>query len=54
VAANHPALYEGPAIMLVPAVTAAGMAGVAVGGYYAGKRLDKRVTEIRIVEEDGK
>jgi hypothetical protein len=51
VAANHPDLYEGPAIVIVPAVTAGGMAGVAVGGYYAGKRLDKRVTEIRIVEE---
>jgi hypothetical protein len=54
VAANHPELYEGPAIVIVPAVTAAGMVGVAVGGYYAGKRLDKRVTEIRIVEEDQK
>jgi hypothetical protein len=54
VAANHPDLYEGPAIVIVPAVTAAGMVGVAVGGYYAGKRLDKRVIEIRIVEEDQK
>ena len=52
VAANHPDLYEGPAIVIVPAVTAAGMAGVAVGAYYAGKRLDKQVTEIRIVGED--
>lgn len=51
VAANQPDLYEGPAIVIVPAVTAGGMAGVAVGGYYAGKRLDKRVTEVRIVEE---
>jgi hypothetical protein len=54
VAANHPDLYEGPAVVIVPAVTAAGMAGVAVGGYYAGKRLDKRVTEIHIVAEDGR
>jgi hypothetical protein len=54
VAANQPDLYEGPAIVIVPAVTAAGMAGVAVGGYYAGKRLDKRVTEIRVVAEDQK
>jgi len=54
VAANHPDLYEGPAVVIVPAVTAVGMAGVAVGGYYAGKRLDKRVTEIRIVAEDGR
>ena len=54
VAANYPDLYEGPAIVIVPAVTAGGMAGVAVAGYYAGKRLDKRVTEIRIVAEDQK
>ena len=54
VAANHPDLYEGPALIIVPAVTAGGMAGVAVGSYYAGKRLDKRVTEIRVVAEEGK
>jgi hypothetical protein len=54
VAANHPDLYEGPAVVIVPAVTAAGMVGVAVGGYYAGKRLDKRVIEIRVVEEGRK
>jgi hypothetical protein len=53
-AANYPDLYEGPAIVVVPAVTAGGMAGVAVAGYYAGKRLDKRVIEIRVVGEDGK
>ena len=52
VAANHPALYEGPLVVIVPAVTAAGMVGVAIGGYYAGKRLDKRVVEIHIVAED--
>jgi hypothetical protein len=54
VAANHPDLYEGPLVVIVPAVTATGMAGVAVAGYYAGKRLDKRVFEIRIVAEDGR
>jgi hypothetical protein len=54
VAASHPDLYEGPAIVIVPAVTAGGMAGVAVAAYYAGKRLDKRVIEIRVVGEDGK
>jgi hypothetical protein len=53
-AASYPDLYEGPLIIIVPAVTAGGIAGAAVGGYYAGKRLDKRVTEIRIVGEDGK
>jgi hypothetical protein len=54
VAATTPDLYEGPAIVIVPAVTAGGMAGVAVAGYFAGKRLDKRVIEIRVVAEDGK
>jgi hypothetical protein len=52
VAANYPDVSEGPAIIAVPAVTAAGIIGVAVGAYYAGKRLDKRVIEIRIVAED--
>jgi hypothetical protein len=52
VAANYPDLYEGPTVVIVPAVTAAGIVGVAIGGYYAGKRLDKRVVEIRIVAED--
>ena len=41
-------VYEGPAVAIVPAVTAAGVAGGAVGGYYIGKRLDRHVTEIRI------
>jgi hypothetical protein len=42
---------EGAAVILVPAVTAAGMAGAGVGGYYIGKRIDRQVTEIRIVRE---
>ena len=52
VAANHPDLYEGPLVVIVPAVTAAGIVGVGVGAYFAGKRLDKRVVEIHIVAED--
>ena len=48
VAAKYPDLYEGSVIVIVPAVTAAGMIGVAIGGYYAGKALDKKVTEIRV------
>ena len=52
VAANHPDLYEGPTVVIVPAVTAAGIVGVGVGAYFAGKRLDKRVVEIHIVAED--
>jgi hypothetical protein len=51
-AASYPDLYEGPLVVIIPAVTAGGMAGVAVAGYYAGKRLDKRVVEIHIVAED--
>ena len=52
VAANHPDLYEGPLVVIVPAVAAAGIVGVGVGAYFAGKRLDKRVVEIHIVAED--
>ena len=52
VAANYPDLYEGPTVVIVPAVTAAGMVGVAIGGYYVGKKLEKRVVEIHIVAED--
>jgi hypothetical protein len=46
VAASYPDLYEGPTAIIVPAVTAGGMIGVAIGGYYAGKAFDKKVTEI--------
>ena len=48
VATNYPDLYEGPVVIIVPAVVAGGMVGAAVGGYYTGKAFDKRVTEIRI------
>jgi hypothetical protein len=51
VAANKPDLYEGPAVIIVPAVTAGGLVGVGVAGYFAGKALDKHVTEIRVVRE---
>jgi len=54
VAASYPEPFEGAMYVVVPAVAAGGIAGAAVAGYYAGKRLDKRVTEIRIVGEDGK
>jgi hypothetical protein len=49
VAAQEIDLYEGPLVVIVPAVAAAGTAGAGVGGYYLGKSLDKRVTEIRVV-----
>jgi hypothetical protein len=47
-AANYPDLYEGPAVIAVPVLGAAGSAGAAVAGYYAGKAFDKRVTQIRV------
>lgn len=50
-AAKYPDLYEGSAVYIVPAVVAGGIAGSAVAGYCAGKRIDKRVTEIRIIRD---
>jgi hypothetical protein len=52
VAASNPAVSEGPGIVAVPVLAAAGIIGAALAGYHAGKRLDKRVIEIRIVAED--
>jgi hypothetical protein len=49
VAAQQIDIYEGPAVIIVPAVVAGGTVGAGVGGYYLGKAFDKRVTEIRIV-----
>jgi hypothetical protein len=51
VAANYPDLYEGAVVAIVPAVTAGGLVGVGLAGYYAGKRLDKTVTEIQILPD---
>lgn len=51
VAAQHIDIYEGPLVVIVPAVTAAGIAGAGIGGYYVGKRFDKRVTEITVIRE---
>lgn len=44
-------ISEGAGIIAVPAAGAAGGVGAAIGGYYAGKAMDKRVTEIRLVPE---
>ena len=52
VAATNPDVSEGPGIVAVPVMAAAGIIGAAVGGYHAGKKLDKRVVEIHIVAED--
>ena len=54
VAASNPDVSEGPGIVAIPVIAAAGIIGAAVGGYHAGKRLDKRVIEIRIAAEGQK
>jgi hypothetical protein len=50
-AATYPDLYEGPAVIAVPSAVAAGTIGAAVGGYYIGKKIDRREVEIRIVHD---
>lgn len=50
--ARDSSLTEGPLVVIVPVVGAAGTAGLGVGGYYFGKAVDKRVTDIRIVPGD--
>jgi len=42
-------ISEGAGLIAVPVAGAAGGVGAAVGGYYAGKAIDKRVTQIRVV-----
>ncbi|MCL4401752.1 MAG: hypothetical protein M1436_03675 [Acidobacteria bacterium] len=50
-AAKYPDLYEGPAVAIVPAVVAGGMAGLAAASYFIGKRLDKHTIEIRVIRK---
>ena len=45
-------LTEGPLVVIVPAVGAAGTAGLGVAGYFIGKAVDKRITDIRIAPGD--
>ena len=45
-------LYEGPAVVLIPAMAAAGAVGAGVGGYFIGKRIDKKVDYIRVIPGD--
>jgi hypothetical protein len=49
VAAQSVDVYEGALVVIVPVVEAGGIIGSGVGGYYVGKALDKRVTEIIVV-----
>jgi hypothetical protein len=44
-------VYEGALVVVVPASAAAGGVGAAVGGYYIGKRIDRRTTEIRVIPD---
>ena len=43
---------EETCVIVIPALAVGGGAGSIVGGYYIGKRVDKRVTEIRIAREE--
>jgi hypothetical protein len=45
-------VYEGVLVVIVPASAAAGAVGAGIGGYYIGKRLDRKVTEIRVLPGD--
>ena len=51
VAAQNIGVSEGPGIIVIPAMAAAGTVGAGIGGYYVGKAFDKRVTEIRVIPE---
>ena len=49
VAAQQIDAYEGPAVVLVPVLIAVGTIGAGIAGYFVGKKIDERVTEITIV-----
>jgi hypothetical protein len=49
--AGAPRGGEGPGVVLIPVIGVGAAAGAAIGGYYVGKAVDKRVTEIRIVPD---
>lgn len=44
-------LYEGPAVIAVPAAATVGTIGVGVAGYYVGKRIDRRITDIVVIQD---
>jgi hypothetical protein len=46
--ARDTGISEGPLVIVLPAVAAAGTVGIGIGGYYFGKAVDKRVTDIRV------
>jgi hypothetical protein len=45
-------VYEGEAVIIVPAVATVGTIGIGVGGYFAGKRIDRREVLIRVLPQD--
>ena len=45
-------LYEGPLVVIVPTMATVGTIGVGVGGYFAGKRIDRREVLIRVAPQD--
>lgn len=44
-------IYEGSLVVVVPAVAASGIAGGTIAGYYVGKRIDRKVTFIRVAKD---
>jgi hypothetical protein len=51
-AAQQVEVYEGPGVLIVPAVVVGGMAGVGAAGYYTGKAIDRRVVTIRVIADE--
>ncbi len=51
VAAQSIDVNEGTMVVAVPVLIGAGIAGSGVAGYYVGKRIDKRVTQIVIARD---
>jgi hypothetical protein len=49
VAASSPNVHEGVGIVLVPLVAGLGALGAGVAGYFIGRKIDTRVTEIVII-----
>jgi hypothetical protein len=45
-------ITEGIPLFALPLAATVGTVGVGIGGYHAGKALDKRTTEIRVAPED--
>ena len=44
-------VYEGALVVVVPVVAVGGITGGTIGGYYVGKRIDRKVTYIRVARD---